>query len=71
MPSITIEAVPAAPGRPAGLKINSDLDAAEAVVLLERAKALLLGQNVPKLDGEPRAIEEAPAGLLKTLNGRG
>ncbi len=73
MPSLTITAIPGEPGRPPQVKINSDLNPAEALVLLERVKALLLQQNVPALDGAPPMLTaDVPAGLAQRLtNGRG
>lgn len=72
MPTLTIEAVPGEPGRPGQIKIICpDLQPAEAVVLLERAKAALVAQNVPALDGEPALIEQAQPGLARRLlNGK-
>lgn len=70
MPTLTLEALPACDGRPPQIKINSDLGPAEALVLLERAKALLLAQPVPALDGEPLAVEEVPAAALAGLADR-
>ncbi len=61
MPKITVEALPGAPGRPPQIKIESDLNAPEAIFLLERAKAVLLTQPVPALDGEPLAVHEVSA----------
>lgn len=72
MKTLTIRAIPGVHGQPGRIEINSaELQPAEVIVLLERAKAALLTQPVPALDGEPGVIEVAPAGAfgLKKLTG--
>ncbi len=74
MATLTIEAVPAdaATGRPPGIKITSDLNSPEALMLLERVRALLAGQHVPALDGahpdgSNGIITSAPPELSQSL----
>ena len=68
MPSVTIEACPSQNGRPPHVKVKSpDMELAEMIVLLERAKAVLLTQPIPSLDGEPQQVVAAPPHLVGKL----
>ncbi len=65
MKTLIIRAIPAADGQPSRVEIaSSDLQPADALVLLERAKAALLQQAVPALDGEVPPAIEVPSGPL-------
>ncbi len=66
MKTLIIRAYPASAEGPGRTEIAStDLNPAEALFLLERAKAALLQQGVPSLDGEVPPPIEVPTQSLR------